>query len=182
MWNDYRIIILFTQSDNLRRLPGGEGLLLSHPQPSLGYGATHHHASFRVQYDVPTRHQPDRLRQVATLGALQHVAAGHRMLGVARLISSPGSDTVEFAILIGDPWQGHGVGAELLRRLAVIAAHRGYKTLWGLVLRENRAMIELAHKLKWPVFFDADFSEVEIRLDLTTVKESEVLAETVVIK
>lgn len=121
--------------------------------------------------------QIDYDREIA-LVALQPGTAGHRMLGVARLMSSPGSDTVEFAIIVGDPWQGQGVGAELLRRLAVIAVRRGFKTLWGLVLRENRAMIELAHKLRWPVFADADFSEVEVRLDLTAVKESEILATT----
>ncbi|MDF1590026.1 MAG: GNAT family N-acetyltransferase [Desulfobacterales bacterium] len=121
--------------------------------------------------------QIDYDREIA-LVALQPSAAGQRMLGVARLISAPGSDTVEFAIIVGDPWQGQGVGAELLRRLAVIAVRRGFKTLWGLVLRENRAMIDLAHKLRWPAFSDADFSEVEVRLDLTTVKESEILEAT----
>ena len=121
--------------------------------------------------------QIDYDREIA-LVALQPDNAGHRMLGVARIISSPGSDTVEFSIIVGDPWQGQGVGAELLRRLAVIAFRRGYKTLWGFVLRENRAMIDLARKLNWPVFFGTDFSEVEIRLDLSTLKESEILAPT----
>ena len=42
--------------------------------------------------------------------------------------------------------------------------------------KENRAMIELARKLKWPVIYGADLSEVEVRLDLTTVKAPEILA------
>ncbi len=119
--------------------------------------------------------QIDYDREIA-LVALESTGSGDRMLGVSRLMSSPGSDTVEFAIVVGDPWHGRGVGAKLLSRLAVIAAHRGFKTLWGLVLRENRAMIELARKLGWPVIFGTDISEVEVRLDLTTVQIPDVLA------
>jgi len=108
--------------------------------------------------------------------AMEPTNVGGRMLGVSRLLSAPGSDTAEFAIVVGDPWQGCGVGAKLLSRLAAIAVQRGFKTLWGLVLRENRAMIELARKLRWPVIFGTDLSEVEVRLDLTTVTAPEILA------
>jgi len=119
--------------------------------------------------------QIDYDREIA-LVALESPESGGRMLGVSRLISAPGSDTAEFAIVVGDPWQGRGVGAKLLSQLAVIAAQRGFKTLWGLVLQENRAMIELARKLGWPVIFGTDLSEAEVRLDLTTVQVPDILA------
>jgi acetyltransferase len=119
--------------------------------------------------------QIDYDREIA-LVALNPIESGHRMLGVSRLMSAPGSDLAEFAIVVGDPWQGKGVGAKLLSRIAVIARQRGFKTLWGLVLRENIAMIELARKLGWPVVTGDDASQVEVSLDLTAVSESEILA------
>jgi acetyltransferase len=120
--------------------------------------------------DLLTRFtQIDYDREVA-LVALETTDRGDRMLGVARLMSAPGSDTAEYSIIVGDPWQGQGVGAQLLTRLAIIAVQRGFKTLWGLVLRENRAMLELANRLGWPVRSEGDASEVEVHLDLTTVR------------
>jgi acetyltransferase len=119
--------------------------------------------------------QIDYDREVA-LVALETTDRGERMLGVARLMSAPGSDTAEYSIVVGDPWQGQGVGAQLLSRLAAIAVQRGFKTLWGLVLRENRAMLELARKLGWPLRSGEDASEVEVHLDLTTVRLPDIQA------
>jgi acetyltransferase len=119
--------------------------------------------------------QIDYDRETA-LVALETTDRGERMLGVARLMSAPGSDTAEYSIVVGDPWQGQGVGAQLLTRLAAIAVQRGFKTLWGLVLRENRAMLELARRLGWPVRPGGDASEVEVHLDLTTVRVPDIQA------
>jgi len=99
-----------------------------------------------------------------------------RMLGVARLLSAPGSDMAEFAIVIGDPWQGMGVGAKLLSRLVAIGIQRKFKSLWGLVVRENKGMLELARKLGWTITPSKDdTSQVELRLDLSTANAPEIL-------
>ena len=110
--------------------------------------------------------QIDYDREIA-LVAVDDSQGPERMLAVARLTGAPGTDLAEFAIVVGDPWQSQGVGAALLARLIAMAIKRNNKKFWGLVLRENRVMIELAKKLGCRVINDEDPSQVEVSLDLT---------------
>ncbi|MFH1090214.1 MAG: GNAT family N-acetyltransferase, partial [Pseudomonadota bacterium] len=114
--------------------------------------------------------QIDYDREIA-LVALESRPMGERMLGVARLIGSPGAKVAEFAVAVGDPWQGRGVGAQLLDHLIDIAVKRRIQSLWGLVLQENRVMIELALKLGCQIIRTKDSSQLEIRLDLTKLHQ-----------
>jgi acetyltransferase len=117
--------------------------------------------------------QIDYDREIALI-ALDAAGSGDRMLGVARLTGQSGGDKAEFAIVIGDPWQGLGVGARLLSCLAAIALRRKIKNLWGLVLKENRAMLELGRKLGWTLIADEDPSQVFLQLDLSAVDAPEI--------
>ncbi len=49
--------------------------------------------------------------------------------------------------LIGDAWQGKGIGANLLQKCLLIAEKRGFKCIHGVVLRENTHMLALGKKL-----------------------------------
>jgi acetyltransferase len=118
--------------------------------------------------------QIDYDREVA-LVALESTPDGNRMLGVSRLLWRPGDDVAEFAVVVGDPWQGMGVGARLLTRLCAIGITRGMKTIWGIVLRENRAMLDLARRLCCLTCRGDDDTEVEVRLDLANVQAPEIL-------
>jgi acetyltransferase len=118
--------------------------------------------------------QIDYDREIALI-ALDSTSAGDRMLGVARLNGQPGDDKAEFAIVIGDPWQGLGVGAKLLSCLVAIALRRKIKNLWGLALKENRAMLELCRKLGWTIIPDEDPSQVFLQLNLSAVDAPEIL-------
>jgi acetyltransferase len=118
--------------------------------------------------------QIDYDREIALI-ALQSTGSRDRILGVARLIGQPEDAKAEFAIVIGDPWQGLGVGARLLSCLVAIALRRKIKSLWGLVLRENRAMLELCRKLGWTITPDDDPSQVFLQLDLSAVDAPEIL-------
>jgi len=118
--------------------------------------------------------QIDYDRELALI-AQQSGASGERMLGVARLIGQPGADRAEFAIVVGDPWQGLGVGAKLLGCLVAVARRRRMKRLWGLVLGQNRAMLELGRKLGWTLVADEDPSQVLLELDVSAVEDPEIL-------
>jgi acetyltransferase len=117
--------------------------------------------------------QIDYDREIVLI-ALDSSGSGDRMLGAARLNGHPGDDKAEFAIVIGDPWQGLGVGAKLLSCLAAIALRRKINRLWGLVLKENRAMLELGRKLGWTIIPDDDPSQVLLQLDLTAIEAPEI--------
>lgn len=50
----------------------------------------------------------------------------------------------EFSLLIGDAWQGQGIGHRLLKRLIAEAVRRGLQEIFGLVHADNRPMLALA--------------------------------------
>lgn len=90
-----------------------------------------------------------------------------RMLGAARVIHEPDGRTGEFAVMVGDPWQGRGIGAELLRRCLIVAREQGLTRVWGIVLPENRRMIALGRRLGFAVKPDKESGDFMLRVDLT---------------
>jgi GNAT superfamily N-acetyltransferase len=57
--------------------------------------------------------QIDYDREMAMV-AIEELAEKEIMVGAARIINDPDGTGAEFAIMVGDPWQGHGIGAALL--------------------------------------------------------------------
>jgi GNAT superfamily N-acetyltransferase len=51
------------------------------------------------------------------------------------------------AVAIEDDWQRHGIGRQLVRRLACIAAGRNYRALTAMILPDNRAALGLVHDI-----------------------------------
>ena len=70
-------------------------------------------------------------------------------IGVARYVRDADGDSAEFAIVIGDCWQRRGLGEMLLSNLIAAAADASVKTLTGITLSTNLAMLRLAKKLRF---------------------------------
>jgi acetyltransferase len=109
--------------------------------------------------------QIDYDRDVA-LVAMEDSEGGEKMLGVARLISDPDCTRAEFAVLVGDPWQGQGVGAELMQRLLSIARERRFAFLTGAALAENTTMLTLARRLGFTVSAGAGVGDYQMSINL----------------
>jgi len=92
-----------------------------------------------------------------------------RMLGVARIMSKPGGITPEFAVVVGDPWQGKGIGVTLMKSLLAIAKERGIENLWGVVLSENTQMLSLVRKIGCHISRGQYGGEYEVKIDLSSV-------------
>ncbi len=107
--------------------------------------------------------QIDYDREIA-LVAIDEDSEFERMLGVARIIGDPDGLAGEIAVLIGDAWQGKGIGASLMRQCLLIAEKRGYKHIHGIVLKENTGMLALAKKLGFKITKGDDFGEYEIQI------------------
>lgn len=110
--------------------------------------------------------QIDYDRDVA-LVAIDQGGAEERMLGVSRLVGDPDGTQAEFAVLVGDPWQGKGVGAALLQGCLEIARDKDLQSVWGIVLAENTGMLELGRTLGFEIKYEAGTGEYKLRLDLT---------------
>ena len=77
---------------------------------------------------------------------------GDEIVAVARYDGRAGaspeaSRQAEIAITVEDAWQHRGVGRRLARRLAALAADRGYDTFVATMLPDNRAALGLVRKL-----------------------------------
>jgi len=110
--------------------------------------------------------QIDYYRDMA-LVAIDNSREKERILGVGRIMTRPGGTDPEFAVLVGDPWQGKGVGLLLMEKLIAIAKERGLESLMGLVLGTNRNMLNLARKLGFEMSRTPGSTEYELQIDLT---------------
>ncbi len=68
------------------------------------------------------------------------------IIGEARYAFHAETGSSEFGLSIDDPWQGHGIGAQLMKNLECRATSLGASSLFGDTLRSNSAMIALARK------------------------------------
>jgi acetyltransferase len=68
-------------------------------------------------------------------------------IAVGRYVPNPDGRSAEFALVVGDAWQGKGLGRLVLERLVAAARDAGYEALYGHILEANRDMLELARHL-----------------------------------
>lgn len=93
----------------------------------------------------------DPAREVAIV-ALTAEAGVDKQLGVARCAVDDEDPTRwDFAVVVGDAWQGKGLGEALLRRLIQCADESGVPALSSIALAENRRMLSLAQRLGFAV-------------------------------
>ncbi|HSE83193.1 MAG TPA: bifunctional acetate--CoA ligase family protein/GNAT family N-acetyltransferase, partial [Thermodesulfobacteriota bacterium] len=86
--------------------------------------------------------------------AVEERPGGERILGVGRTTYYPNLDASEFAVVVGDPWQGKGLGTKLLQMCINIAKEKGTRLLWGEILAENERMIRLCKELGFKITWD----------------------------
>ncbi|WFU16355.1 GNAT family N-acetyltransferase [Bradyrhizobium sp. CB3481] len=86
--------------------------------------------------------EADRFSVVATM----LVDGRETIVGEARYAYDAATASIEFGLSIDDRWQGHGIGAALLKNLECRAASFGAERVFGDTLRSNETMIALARK------------------------------------
>jgi acetyltransferase len=89
------------------------------------------------------------------------------IVGVGRLSKAHGRNEAEFAILLADAWQRHGLGTELLRRLVAIGRAEGLDRIYAEMLASNTGMrraSEAAGFSMAPVAGDASVMRADLDL------------------
>lgn len=69
------------------------------------------------------------------------------MVGSARYSLAADGESVEFALVVADDWQRHGLGRRLMGALIEVARGKGYRNIFGDVLGKNAKMLRLMHGL-----------------------------------
>lgn len=92
----------------------------------------------------------DYRREMAIIGELEEEGE-RRMIGVGRLITDPDGNSGEFAVIVGDPWQGIGLGEKLTDSIIGVAEDKGLEKIWATIMKKNIAMINLCEKLGFDI-------------------------------
>ena len=89
------------------------------------------------------------------------------IIGVVRIDRDPGTDAAEYAAIVADRWQGHGVAFGLTQLIVEEAKARGINRLFALVLPENIQMLNFLRSLGYPerVRFIEGVERVELVLN-----------------
>ena len=90
----------------------------------------------------------------------QSIVAGGRYV-----VSEPGQAEVAFTVV--DKYQGRGLGAALLRHLAMIARQAGLHELVAYVLPDNRAMLKVFEKSGLKYTATREAGSLYVKLGLT---------------
>ncbi len=90
---------------------------------------------------------------------------GAEIVAVGRLIREDEPNAAEFAVLISDRFQGHGLGTELVKRLIEIARADGLDKVTADILGENRQMIEICKLLGFQLSYAGE-NVIKAELDL----------------
>lgn len=85
------------------------------------------------------------------LAAVVMGADSETLIGVARYVMDASTDgrpaRCEFAIVLADTWQGHGIGWRMLLKLISVARGRGIPQMYGDILSINQAMLKMVRRL-----------------------------------
>jgi acetyltransferase len=69
------------------------------------------------------------------------------IVGVSRIAIDPDFQTAEFAVMVRSDLKGCGLGYQLMQAILAYARSRGVETVYGDILRENAAMLQMAKAL-----------------------------------
>ncbi len=79
-------------------------------------------------------------REIALVAEHADADGSRRIVAVGRLSKGHRGPSAEFSMIVGDPWQRHGLGTELLHRLVAIGRDEGVERIWAEMLPTNAGM------------------------------------------
>jgi GNAT superfamily N-acetyltransferase len=72
------------------------------------------------------------------------------IIAIVRYDREPGVEQAEYAAIVQDSWQDHGIGIALTRLLIDVAWDNGVRYFYALVMGKNKRMLELLRHLDLP--------------------------------
>lgn len=98
-------------------------------------------------------------REIALVVDLRNRDGTHQILAVGRLIKAHDSNEAEFSILVSDPWQGKGLGTELLKLLVLAGRKERVRRIVGHIMAENTKMRQVSEEVGFKLRFDQSIHE-----------------------
>ncbi|PYC78865.1 GNAT family N-acetyltransferase [Streptomyces tateyamensis] len=95
--------------------------------------------------------------------------ADGRLVALAHLMWD--DDSAELAVLVEDDWQRRGLGLDLLRRMAALAAEAGVATVYAVTQAGNTALIGAMRRLALPLDYQVEDGTLVITAHLAGAAE-----------
>lgn len=95
--------------------------------------------------------------------------ADGRLVALAHLMWD--GDSAELAVLVEDAWQRRGLGLDLLRRMAALAAEAGVATVYAVTQAGNTALISAMRRLELPLDYQVTDGTLVITAHLAGAAE-----------
>jgi RimJ/RimL family protein N-acetyltransferase len=155
----------------IRPIAAGDG-----PALSAAYDRLSDETKYRRFMAVKPHLTGTDVRYLTRIDGSRHVAlvatlAGRsdQIIAVARFVRLPNDPhTAEFAIVVGDPHQGKGLGSALMERLAATAVEQGVKRFIGTMLADNVPAHRLTNRLAGQLAHERHLGPVdELEVELT---------------
>ena len=93
--------------------------------------------------------------------------SGAETLGVVRIVTDLNDEKAEYAILVRSDMKGQGLGRKLMTKIIEICRARGTKKVIGLILCDNKRMLDMVHALGFKSRRLPDDDVMEVTLDLS---------------
>jgi acetyltransferase len=81
-------------------------------------------------------------REIAIVAEVRE-ESDRRLIGVGRLVSDADHETAEYAILVGDAWQGRGLGGVLTDYCLEVAQSWGVRRVIAQTSKDNVRMLQI---------------------------------------
>ncbi len=91
-----------------------------------------------------------------TAVAEANLGGAKKLLGIARLVSDVGRGRAEFAVLVGEPWQGKGLGSLLTRYCLNHADRAMVREVYATTSRTNTRMLRVFRKFGFEIGPETD--------------------------
>lgn len=104
-------------------------------------------------------------REMAIVAQIEQPDGTPKLIGVARIVGDGWRDMAEFAILIPDAWQKHGLGGMLTDYLLEIARTQGYRKIHAAFLKANGSVRRLLERKGFQLRAgrdESDYAELDL--------------------
>lgn len=93
-------------------------------------------------------------------------AIGVETLGVVRIVADLNNEQAEYAILVRSDMKGQRLGRKLMEKMVDYCRSRGTRQIIGLVMRNNKRMLDMIHDMGFKSHPVPDDEVMEVVLDL----------------
>ena len=90
-------------------------------------------------------------REIALIAERTEGNGERSILGITRLSKVHGTDDARLTLLVGDPYQGLGLGNELVRRAMQVARDEHLSRLFSTLTADNQVMLHIFQKLGFTI-------------------------------